>query len=299
MEYDIPYDTTRFVTASIQEVYTTLFQAVLLVVLVIFIFLQDWRATLVPCAAIPVSLIGTFAIMALLGFSLNMLTLFGIVLAIGIVVDDAIVVVENTTQHLDRGLKPKDAAVTAMNEITGPVIATTLVLLAVFVPTAFMGGITGQLYRQFALTISGAVVISTVNALTLSPALCGLLLRPSSENWLKNFFVFRWFNHGFDMATDGYRGVIGVTVRRVGLVMLLYLALVALTGWSFQRIPTGFMPTEDQGYAFVNIQLPDAASLPRSKEVMKQLDEILSETEGEMPSGRRSFSATTCIRPRS
>ena len=182
VEYNIPFDTTRFVEASIAEVYTTLFQAVVLVVLVIFIFLQDWRTTLIPCAAIPVSLIGTFAVMAGIGFSINMLTLFGIVLAIGIVVDDAIVVVENTARHLDDGLTPKDAAVKAMEEITGPVIATTLVLLAVFVPTAFMGGITGQLYRQFALTISGAVVISTINALTLSPALCGILMRRRRRN---------------------------------------------------------------------------------------------------------------------
>ena len=175
MDYSIPFDTTLFVKASIEEVYTTLFQAVGLVVLVIFIFLQDWRTTLIPCAAIPVSLVGTFAVMAGIGFSINMITLFGIVLAIGIVVDDAIVVVENTARHLDAGLNARDAAVKAMEEITGPVIATTLVLLAVFVPTAFMTGITGQLYRQFALTISGAVLISTLNALTLSPALCGIL----------------------------------------------------------------------------------------------------------------------------
>ncbi len=191
LEYAIPFDTTRFVEASINEVYETLYIAVILVVLVIFIFLQDWRATLIPCAAIPVSLIGTFAVMAGIGFSINMLTLFGIVLAIGIVVDDAIVVVENTARHLDAGLNPKEAATKAMEEITGPVIATTLVLLAVFVPTAFMGGITGQLYRQFALTISGAVLISTINALTLSPALCGILMRPSAE---RNVLLFRWFN---------------------------------------------------------------------------------------------------------
>lgn len=179
MKYAVPFDTTRFVHASIAEVYETLFIAVVLVVLVIYIFLQDWRATLIPCAAIPVSLIGAFAFMAAMGFSINMLTLFGIVLAIGIVVDDAIVVVESTAANIDKGMTSKEAALAAMEEITGPVIATTLVLLAVFVPTAFMGGITGQLYRQFSLTISAAVVISSINALTMSPALCAILMRPA------------------------------------------------------------------------------------------------------------------------
>jgi hydrophobe/amphiphile efflux-1 (HAE1) family protein len=280
LEYHIPFDTTRFVTSSIEEVYETLVIAVLLVVLVIFIFLQDWRATLVPCAAIPVSLVGTFAVMAGIGFSVNMLTLFGIVLAIGIVVDDAIVVVENTSRHLDDGLSPKEAAMKAMSEITGPVIATTLVLLAVFVPTAFMGGITGQLYRQFALTISGAVVISTINALTLSPALCGILLRPSQENWIKNFFLFRWFNRGFDATTGTYSSIIRGMVRRVALVMIVFGGLVVLTGWGFGRLPTGFLPTEDQGYCFANVQLPDAASLPRTRKVMAKYDEIMQNTPG-------------------
>ena len=202
--------------------------------------------------------------MAGIGFSINMLTLFGIVLAIGIVVDDAIVVVESTSRHLNDGLSPKDAARKAMTEITGPVIATTLVLLAVFVPTAFMGGITGQLYRQFALTISGAVVISTINALTLSPALCGILLRPARESrWQK--LCFGWFNAGFDGTTRGYAFVIRNMVRRVGLVMIVFAGLVIVTGWSFGQLPTGFLPTEDQGYCFANIQLPDAASLPRTR----------------------------------
>ena len=277
LRYDIPFDSTLFVRASVQEVYTTLFTAVVLVVIVIFIFLQDWRATIVPCVAIPVSLIGTFACMGGLGFSINMLTLFGIVLAIGIVVDDAIVVVENTTTHLDRGLKPKDAAVAAMNEITGPVVATTLVLLAVFVPTAFMGGITGQLFRQFALTISAAVVISTINALTLSPALCGILLRASSK---RHFFLFRWFNKTFDATTGIYKSLIWAMVRRVAIVMVLFLGLLAFTGWSFGQLPTGFLPLEDQGYCFVNVQLPDAASRQRTNQVLKELDEIFANTPG-------------------
>ena len=294
MEYNIAFDTTRFVEASIAEVYITLMQAVGLVVLVIFIFLQDWRTTLIPCAAIPVSLIGTFAMMAGIGFSINMITLFGIVLAIGIVVDDAIVVVENTARHLDAGLSPKDAAVKAMEEITGPVIATTLVLLAVFVPTAFMTGITGQLYRQFALTISGAVLISTLNALTLSPALCAILMRPSPAK--RNIF-FRGFNKVFDWATGGYSAIIHGMVRKIALVLVIFFVLVTLTGWGFVNLPTGFLPTEDQGYCFVNVQLPDAASLERTQEVMGQIDELVSQTNGVSDwltiSGYSLLSATT------
>ena len=277
LDYAIPFDTTRFVEASIAEVYSTLYLAVILVVLVIFIFLQDWRATLVPCAAIPVSLIGTFAVLAGIGFSINMLTLFGVVLAIGIVVDDAIVVVENTSRHIADGLPSREAAEKAMEEMTGPVIATTLVLLAVFVPTAFMGGITGQLYRQFALTISGAVVISTINALTLSPALCGLLLRPSKEH--HNIFA-RAFNKVFDAATNLYGAIIGAFVRRVALVMIVFVALLGITGWGFTELPTGFLPTEDQGYAFLNVQLPDAASLERSDAVLSSLEEVIRDTPG-------------------
>jgi hydrophobe/amphiphile efflux-1 (HAE1) family protein len=277
LKYDIPFDTTRFVEAAIQEVYSTILLAVALVVLVIFIFLQDWRATIVPVVAIPVSLVGTFAVMAMLGFSLNMLSLFGIVLAIGIVVDDAIVVVESTSRYIAEGLKPKDAAITAMREITGPVIATTLVLLAVFVPTAFMSGITGQLFKQFALTISAAVLISTVNALTLSPALCGIVLRKPKE---AKFVFFRAFNRGFDITTGSYTGIIRWSVRLILIVMLMFGGLVTLTGWSFGRLPTGFVPTEDQGYLFVDVQLPDAASKQRTVQVMQQLDKICASTAG-------------------
>ena len=277
MKFDIPFDTTLFVRASVAEVINTLFVAVALVVIVIFVFLQDWRSTIVPCVAIPVSLVGTFAFMALLGFSINMLTLFGIILAIGIVVDDAIVVVENTTTHLQRGLKSKDAAIAAMEEITGPVIATTLVLLAVFVPTSIMGGISGQMFRQFALTISAAVLISTINALTLSPALCGLILRPPRES---GFFFFRWFNKTFDMTTGIYKSLISGTVRKVALVMLLYVGLIGFAGWGFGQLPTGFLPIEDQGYCFVNVQLPDAASRQRTNEVLKKLDKIMKNTPG-------------------
>lgn len=277
MRYDIPLDTTLYVKASIDEVYSTLVIAVILVVIVIFVFLQDWRSTIVPCAAIPVSLIGTFACLAMLDFSINTLTLFGIILAIGIVVDDAIVVVENTARHLDAGLKPKEAATKAMEEITGPVVATTLVLLAVFVPTAFMGGLTGQMYRQFALTIAGAVLISTVNALTLSPALCGILMRKTPET--RNPF-FRAFNKTFDATTNLYSFIISVMVRRVAIVMVVFGGLVVLTGWGFGNIPSGFLPVEDQGYAFANVQLPDAASLQRTKKVLEQIDEVMANTDG-------------------
>ena len=277
LSYEIPFDTTLFVEASIAEVYETLFVAVLLVVIVIYIFLQDWRATIIPVVAIPVSLIGTFAVMSVIGFSINMLSLFGIVLAIGIVVDDAIVVVENTTRHLADGLQPKEAAVKAMSEITGPVIATTLVLLAVFVPSAFMGGITGQLFRQFALTISGAVLISTLNALTLSPALCGIILRPPTET---RFIGFRLFNRGFDGATSAYVFVIRWFVRLLVVVLVVYFALVGTTGATFNTLPTGFVPSEDQGYLFVNVQLPDSASSERTQAVMRQLEKIYSETPG-------------------
>ena len=277
LEYTVGFDTTLFVEASIAEVYNTLAIAVLLVILVIYVFLQDWRATIIPVVAIPVSLIGTFAIMNVIGFSINMLSLFAIVLAIGIVVDDAIVVVENTTRHLADGLNPKDAAVKAMQEITGPVIATTLVLLAVFVPSAFMGGITGQLFRQFALTISGAVLISTLNALTLSPALCGMILRAPKES---SFVGFRWFNRGFDASTSAYGFVIRWFVRLVLLVFVAYVALVGTTGASLSSLPTGFVPDEDQGYLFVNVQLPDSASSERTRAVMRQLEDVYAEVPG-------------------
>jgi HAE1 family hydrophobic/amphiphilic exporter-1 len=277
MKYSIPFDTTMFVDASIHEVYKTLGEAIVLVILVIFLFLQDWRATLIPCAAIPVSLIGTFAVMAGLGFSINMLTLFGIVLAIGIVVDDAIVVVENTMTKIEHGLAPKQAAIAAMDEITGPIIATTLVLLAVFLPTAFMGGITGQLYRQFALTISASVTISAICALTLSPALSAMLLRPAPE---KRNILFRGFNHGFDKFSNAYDGLGRIMVRRVLIVLVIFGGLLALTAMGFGRLPTGFLPVEDQGYAFVNVQLPDAASVSRTQAVIDEIDRIAAETPG-------------------
>jgi HAE1 family hydrophobic/amphiphilic exporter-1 len=277
MEYKIPYDTTIFIDESIKEVYKTLFEAALLVFLVLFIFLQDWRATVVPAVTIPVSLIGTLAVMLAAGFSLNMLTLFGLVLAIGIVVDDAIVVVEATVSHMERGLNRKEAAIQAMSEVSGPVVATTLVLLAVFVPAGFLPGITGELYRQFALTIAISTVFSSINALTLSPALAALLLQPPKTR--KNVF-FRTFDNLFRKTENAYLGIAKVFVRRSGIIMLLFLGLIVLTGWQFTSLPTGFLPIEDQGYLMANVQLPDAAAQERTNEVLDKIDRILEKTPG-------------------
>jgi len=277
VEYTIPYDTTLFVQASIDEVFVTLLQAAALVFLVLFIFLQDWRATLVPGVTIPVSLIGTLAVMGALGFSLNMLTLFGLVLAIGVVVDDAIVIVEATTVHIEKGMSPREAAIKAMSEVSGPVVATTLVLLAVFVPSAFLPGITGEMYRQFALTIAVATVFSTINALTLSPALSALLLRPQKAK--KNVF-FRGFDAAFAKIGTGYAGISKTLLRRSALVMLLFVALSGLTGWQFGSLPTGFLPEEDQGYVMAGVQLPDGASLGRTEQVLEQIDGILEAVPG-------------------
>jgi HAE1 family hydrophobic/amphiphilic exporter-1 len=278
MAYLVPFDVTNFVDRSIAEVAQTLLIAILLVFLTIYIFLQDWRATLIPALTIPVSLIGTLAVMAGLGVSINLFSLFGIVLAIGVVVDDAIVVVENTARNIDElGLAPREASLRAMEEVTGPIIATTLVLLAVFIPTAFLGGITGQLYRQFALTIATATVFSSVNALTLSPALCALLLRPTKT---AHRGFFRLFNWGFDHTRNLYCRSLGLMIRRAALSMVLFAMLAAVSFWGFGRLPTGFVPTEDQGYCFVSVQLPDAASLQRTGEVMAEIDRRLAKMDG-------------------
>jgi HAE1 family hydrophobic/amphiphilic exporter-1 len=274
----IPFDTTTFVEESIYQVYKTLAEAGVLVLIVILVFLQDWRATLIPATTVPVTIIGAFAVMAALGFSINMLTLFGLVLAIGIVVDDAIVIVENAVHHIDIGkLNPRDATIKAMSEVIGPVMGITLVLMAVFLPTAFLGGITGQLYRQFALTIAATAVISAINAVTLKPAQCAVYLRPSSTK--KNWF-YRGFNYIYGGFEAAYTSIVRVAVRQTAIVMLLFLGLVALTGWWFVRLPTGFVPTEDQGYAIIAIQLPDAASQERTREVTRQVNAILKETPG-------------------
>ncbi len=278
LEYDIPFDTTRFVSYAVKEVLLTLLIAAGLVFLTIYVFLEDWRAALIPGVAIPVSLIGTFAVMGFLGFSLNMISLFGIVLAIGVVVDDAIVVVENAVRNIDEsGLSARDATLRAMNEVTGPVIATTLVLLAVFLPSAFLGGITGRLYRQFALTISAATVFSSLNALTMSPALCALLLRPSSKERGRFFRAFNW---AFDRGQNLYRRTVAAMVRRAVLMVPVYVLLVAAGYWGFAVLPTGFFPPEDQGYAMLSVQLPDAASKPRTDAVVERINRDLGGMDG-------------------
>jgi hydrophobe/amphiphile efflux-1 (HAE1) family protein len=277
--YTLPYDTTQFVRVSIEEVVRTLLIAIGLVILTVYVFLQDWRTTLIPALTIPVSLVGTFAVISAFGFSINTLTLFGLALAIGIVVDDAIVVVENTQRHLDeQGLAPRAAARQAMAEVIGPVIATALVLMAVFIPIAFLPGITGRLYRQFALTIAVSVGLSAVNALTLTPALCALLLRPAGtarQRWLA-----RAWNAGFGRVTAGYDRAVRQIVRRAALALLVLLVLAGATYALLRTVPTGFAPTEDQGYLLVNVQLPDAASLERTDAVVRQVEQILTETPG-------------------
>src|SRR5262245_7203137 len=277
--YTRPYNTTEFVRQSIEEVVTTLLIAIGLVVLTVFIFLQDWRTTPIPPLTIPVSLVGTFAVISLFGFSINTLTLFGLVLAIGIVVDDAIVVVENTQRHLDEGNPDsRDAARAAMAEVTGPVIATALVLMAVFIPIAFLPGITGQLYRQFALTIAVSVALSAINALTLTPALAALLLRPAGaarQRWLS-----RVWNASFDRLTSGYDWTVRHVVRRAALAITVLLVLSGAAYWLLRTVPSGFAPTEDQGYFLVNVQLPDAASLERTDALVRQIEKTLLATEG-------------------
>ena len=272
LDYAIPFDMTDFISASIDEVVETLFEAVLLVVLITFLFLQDWRATLVPTIAIPVSLIGTFAVMSVIGYSINLITLFGLILAIGVVVDDAIVVIENVSRLMEEEhLDPKAAAIKSMEQVTGPVIATTLVLLAMFIPVCFLPGITGEMYRQFGITISVSVAISSINALTLSPALSAMLLKPV-EPGRKKFFFFRWFDADFGRLTVGYARLVSPIVRRTGLMILCYAALAFLCVRLFNQLPTGFIPDEDQGKLFVNIQLPDAASLERTSAVARKVE---------------------------
>ncbi len=280
MVYEIPFDTTKFVRQAIHEVYRTLIEAGLLVLIVILMFLQDWRAVLVPATTVPVTLIGAFAGLAMFGFTVNLLTLFGLVLAIGIVVDDAIVIVENAVHHIDAdNLAPREATIKAMEEVTGPVIGITLVLMAVFLPSAFLGGITGQLYRQFALTIAIIAGISAVNALTLKPAQCAAWLRHSSDPQTRNAF-FRGFNALYARAERGYLHLIRWMVLRTGTMMAAFGALIGVTLWSFSSLPTGFLPTEDQGYAICGIQLPDAASLARTTTAIEKMNRIIASTPG-------------------
>ncbi len=280
MDFATSLDTTRAVTEGIREIVETLVIAIVLVIVVVYVFLQGWRATLIPLLAVPVSLIGTFLFFPIFGFSINTLSLFGLVLAIGLVVDDAIVVVEAVERHIEDGMAPKDAALKAMEEISGPVIGIALVLSAVFVPTAFIPGITGRLYQQFAVTIAISVILSAFNALSLSPALAALLLKPKVEShgWLRKFFD--GFNRIFGRATDSYVHWSGVLIRKsaIALVMLVGFALAA--GFFGSRLPSSFLPDEDQGYFYVNLQLPNASSLQRTDEVAKKIEKILGDTPG-------------------
>src|SRR5882672_7321109 len=282
IDYAVVYDPTVFVRHSIDAVVHTLAEAILLVVIVVILFLQTWRASLIPLAAVPVSLVGTFAVMLGLGFSINNLSLFGLVLAIGIVVDDAIVVVENVERNIAAGLKPADAARKAMSEVTSPIIATALVLCAVFVPTAFISGLTGQFYKQFAITIAISTVISAINSLTLSPALCAVLLKDhhAPKDWFARFmdralgWMFRPFNRVFEWFGVKYASGVGGVIRKSAIALILYAGLVALTGWSFNKVPTGFVPTQDKQYLVAFAQLPDASSLDRTEAVIRRMSEI-------------------------
>ncbi len=288
LDYAVVYDPTVFVRDSIKAVRNTLFEAVLLVVIVVIVFLQTWRASIIPLAAVPVSLVGTFAVMLALGFSINALTLFGLVLAIGIVVDDAIVVVENVERNIALGLTPFEATKKAMTEVTGPIIAVALVLCAVFIPTAFISGLTGQFYKQFAITIAISTVISAFNSLTLSPALCALLLKGHNEkkdvltrgmDWGLGWF-FRPFNRLFAWSSNKYAASVGGIIRKSAIAIILYLGLVYLTGWSFLKVPTGFVPDQDKQYLVAFTQLPDASSLDRTEQVIRKMSDIGLKTPG-------------------
>jgi hydrophobic/amphiphilic exporter-1 (mainly G- bacteria), HAE1 family len=280
LDYVIALDTTLPVTEGIHEILKTLLEALVLVIIVVYLFLQGWRATLIPLLAVPVSLIGTFLVFPMLGFSINTLSLFGLVLAIGLVVDDAIVVVEAIEHHIEHGLSPKDAAFKAMEEVSGPVIGIAIVLSAVFIPTAFVPGITGRLYQQFAVTIAVSVIISAFNALTLSPALGALLLRPKTESRgpLKKFFD--WFNRSFGRATTGYVNWCSTLIHKMGVTIVLLLVFTALAGVFGAKLPKSFLPEEDQGYLFVALQLPDASSLQRTTAASRKVEDILMQTPG-------------------
>ena len=280
LDYVTALDTTLPVTEGIKEIEHTLLEALVLVILVVYIFLQGWRATLIPLLAVPVSLIGTFMIFPLLGFSVNTLSLFGLVLAIGLVVDDAIVVVEAVEHHIEHGLSPKEAAIKAMDEVAAPVIGIAVILSAVFIPTAFIPGITGRLYQQFAVTIAVSVIFSAFNALTLSPALSALLLRPKKESRGPLGTFFAWFNRVFTSATNHYVNWCRFFIHKLSFVVILLLAFAALAGFTASKLPVAFLPDEDQGYVFINQQLPDASSLQRSEVAAQEVEKILLKTPG-------------------
>ena len=288
LKYEVVYDTTPFIQESIAEVFKTFRDALILVAVVMLVFLQNWRSTLIPLVAVPVAIIGTFSVMAAVGFSLNNLSLFGLVLAIGIVVDDAIVVVENVERWLDEGHPPREAARMAMDEVSGPIIAVALVLGAVFIPAAFIAGITGEFFRQFAVTIAVSTVISAFNSLTLSPALAALLLKPQGAKrdpvqWILDMtmgWFFKLFNWLFGLGTKVYTGIVGVSLRGSIAVLVIYCGLLYLTYESFTRVPTGFVPEQDKGYLLVNFQLPEGASLERTEKVVAEVQEIASKLPG-------------------
>jgi hydrophobic/amphiphilic exporter-1 (mainly G- bacteria), HAE1 family len=279
LKYDIPFDTTKFVSASIHEVYRTLIEAGILVLIVILVFLQNWRATLVPATTVPVTIIGAFAAMAAMGFSINTLTLLSLVLAIGIVVDDAIVVVEGVSQNIERGQSPHDASINAMRELFGPIIGITLVLMSVFLPAAFMPGISGEMYRQFALVIAATALISAINAATLKPTQCALWLRPIDPNHRKNWF-YRGFDALYNPIEQWYVRLMRRMVAHSGLMAVVAAVLIALSVFALTRIPTGFIPIEDQGYLLVAAQLPNAASLERTQELLARITDIALKTPG-------------------
>ena len=288
LRYDIVYDTTLFIAQSVHEVVKTIIEAVALVVIVVIVFLQTWRASIVPIVAIPISLIGTFAILAALGFSLNNLSLFGLVLAVGIVVDDAIVVVENVERNLRSGMSPREAAHRTMDEVGGALIAIALTLCAVFIPSAFISGISGQFFRQFAVTIAASTVISCLVSLTLSPSLCALLFLPHEQGHAEPkrrpllvrplFAFFNAFNRAFEWLSDRYGSLTSRLIRLSAVVLAVYAGLIGLTGFQFSRAPTGFIPDQDLGYLITVIQLPPGASLERTDAVVRKVTDIILNT---------------------
>ncbi len=289
IEYDIAFDPTEFIQASVSAVVHSLIEAIILVFIVVLIFLQNWRAALIPMLAVPVALVGTLAVMFVLGYSINNLTLFGMVLAIGIVVDDAIVVVEAVEFHLARGLSPEDATKQAMTEVARAIIGVSLVLCAVFVPAAVIPGLTGQFFKQFAVTIAVSTVISAFNSLTLSPALCPLLLRSHHAKrdvldkalfYLLGWWLFRGFNWGFDRGTKLYGATVGWLIRLTLIVLFVYGGLLFLTFLGFRAVPVGFIPQQDQGYLVLNVELPEGSSLERTEKLMAKVSQICRETDG-------------------
>jgi hydrophobe/amphiphile efflux-1 (HAE1) family protein len=280
IRYTVSYDSTMFVRAAIKDVAVTLLEAIGLVLLVVFVFLQNWRATLIPLLTVPVAVVGTFAVFPLLGFSINITSMFGLVLAIGIVVDDSIVVVEAVQRHIDEGLAPREATTKAMSEVSAPVVAIAFILAAVFIPVAFIGGISGAIYKQFALTIAVSVLLSAFSALSLSPALAALLLRPhkKSTGWISR--PFTWFNRGFGWTTNRYLSTVGFLIRRSALPVLVLLCVTLLAVGLFKRLPTGFLPSEDQGAFFVSIRLPDGASRERADAAARKIETVISKLPG-------------------